>query len=132
MRKDNRRSAERVATSQKVICRNSSGIMPDVWLADLAISGCQVIVRNGALEVGQRVVVRPDGLEGLPGVVRWVEAYRAGIEFGTPLHPSVMQHLLRSKLSAPEVACLVDHGFVDQFGRPLPPLPPLTIFRSVA
>jgi hypothetical protein len=45
--------------------------------------------------VGDMVVVRPEGLEGLCGVIRWVKAHSAGIEFERALYPAVVDHLHR-------------------------------------
>jgi len=47
------------------------------------------------LEPGRRIVLRPDGMEGLPGTVRWAGSEFAGIEFDDPLHPAIVDHLCR-------------------------------------
>ncbi len=43
--------------------------------------------------VGTRVVIRPEGMEGLTGVVRWIEGERAGVEFDNPIYGPVLEHL---------------------------------------
>ncbi len=45
--------------------------------------------------VGAQVVLRPQGLEGLCGLVRWVRGHDAGIEFDRPLYTPVVEHLHR-------------------------------------
>jgi hypothetical protein len=40
-----------------------------------------------------RVTVRPEGMEGLMGVVRWTSPDKAGVEFETPLYGPVFDHL---------------------------------------
>jgi len=39
------------------------------------------------------VVIRPEGLEGLTGVIRWIEGNRAGIQFDRPIYGPVFDHL---------------------------------------
>ena len=45
------------------------------------------------MRIGQRVVIRPKGLEGVSGVVRWTEGQQAGVEFDMPLYEPVVDHL---------------------------------------
>ena len=127
-----RRQAERLDTKQKVDCRNAQGLLPEVWLVDLGVTGCQVIIRSGHLAVGQQVVIRPNGLEGLPAVVRWVAGDRAGIEFARELHPSVLDYLLQSEITSQGGRTYSNLGMIDQFGRLMPDLPTLRLFRSAA
>lgn len=127
-----RRQSDRSDTKQKVDCRNSEGALPEAWLMDLSVSGCQIVFRLGHLGVGQYVVVRLNGLEGLSAVVRWVSQERAGIEFLQELHPSVLAHLLKSPPNFAGNITVSSLGMLDHFGRLLPNLPPIKLFRSVA
>lgn len=77
------------------------------------------MVRTGILQPGQRVVIRPESLEGIPGLVRWVLETRAGIEFDQPLHQAVVDHLLQMKPTRMTSAPPSRNDFTDQFGRPL-------------
>ena len=43
-----------------------------------------------------KIVLRPAGLEGLNAVVSWTSGASAGIRFETPLHPSVLDFLVKS------------------------------------
>ncbi|HTN14228.1 MAG TPA: PilZ domain-containing protein [Sphingomonadaceae bacterium] len=88
-----RRSSPRAETRQRVRLRDAFQLVPGAVLIDLSVTGCQIALKGAWLELNQIVVVRPDGLEGLSGVVRWLEEDRAGIEFDRPLHPGVAAHI---------------------------------------
>lgn len=67
----------------------------DVSLSDISSSGCGITGPNLQLAVGQKVVLRPEGLESLPGTIRWISETGGGIEFEHPLHLAVVDHLCR-------------------------------------
>lgn len=67
----------------------------DVLITDLSRHGCRVAAQGLWLPVGQVVVLRPQGMEIMPGTVRWASTGLAGIEFDLPLHPAVVDHLCR-------------------------------------
>ena len=48
-----------------------------------------------ALAVGKHLSLRLDTLGPIESIVRWHDGLRVGIEFLTPLHPSMMDHLAR-------------------------------------
>lgn len=76
-------------------CRTLSGLRDMGEIADLSANGCRV--RTGGLffRVGSRVVIRPQGMEGLTGVVRWIKGDYAGVEFDRPIYGPVVDHLVR-------------------------------------
>lgn len=76
-------------------CRSRSGFVDQVVIADLSEDGCRI--ESGALlyTPGQLVVVRPQGIEGLCGQIRWVAGHSAGIAFERPLYLPVVEHLRR-------------------------------------
>ena len=39
------------------------------------------------------MVIRPEGMEGLTGVVRWINGNQAGVEFDNPLYAPIVDHL---------------------------------------
>jgi len=127
-----RRKHVRLDTNQEIDCSNLEGKLPEVWLVDLTVLGCQVVIRQGHLVLGQHVVIRPDGFEGSPAVVRWIRNDRAGIEFASELDPAVFNHLVESKLDVQQFESVTSLNFTDRFGRILPGLRPLTLYRSVA
>lgn len=67
----------------------------DVALSDLSRTGCRINAIYMTLTVGQKIVLRPEGLEGLNAVVSWTSGPSAGIQFEAPLHPSVLDFLVK-------------------------------------
>lgn len=67
----------------------------DVLIADLSRHGCRLVSGNFHLSAGQTILLRPQGLESLAAVVRWSLDGAVGVEFETPLHPAVVDHLCR-------------------------------------
>ena len=74
-------------------CRTASGLRDQGEISDISAEGCCVKTNSLFFRVGTRVVVRPDGMEGLTGVVRWIAGDRAGVEFDTPIYGPVLEHL---------------------------------------
>ncbi len=67
----------------------------DVAVADLSLTGCRINAIYLLLAVGQKIILRPEGLEGLNAVVSWATGPSAGLKFETPLHPSVLDYLVK-------------------------------------
>jgi hypothetical protein len=74
-------------------CRTQHGMRDNAYISDISPRGCRLATSTLAIRVGLRIVVRPQGLEGLGGVVRWIDGQDAGIEFDTPLYEPVVDHL---------------------------------------
>lgn len=74
-------------------CRTQSGMRDNAFISDISPHGCRLATSTLAVRIGLRIVIRPQGLEGLGGVVRWIEGQHAGIEFDTPLYEPVVDHL---------------------------------------
>lgn len=116
---------QRISTRQSLLlnvrCHIADDIVPEVWLTDLAATGCQLILRAGLLHVHQRVIIQPRETGDLPGVVRWSFGAKAGIAFDQPIDEARLERLLNAlpkpSRPAPQAA------FLDQFGRPLPDWP---------
>jgi len=68
-------------------------------MRDISEGGCRIASRVLNLREGERVLLRPPGLEGLAGVVRWCNHHEAGIEFERPLYVAVAEHLHRQYLT---------------------------------
>lgn len=83
----------RTAVRMPATCRSSTGLRDEGWLEDISDVGCCFVTRATCFKVGGHVVLRPGGLEGITGVVRWVRANRCGIEFSRPLYGAVFDHL---------------------------------------
>jgi hypothetical protein len=125
------RKNKRQETKQTVRCKTSHGGAELVWMLDLSPTGCQVMTQHGRLRVGESVIVRPQGLEGIPGFVRWSKADRAGIEFSPPLHPSVADHVAKMNFVEEDTNRRRVFGSADHLGRRFLPKPTVSIVRSV-
>ena len=97
-RSDLRRSA-RIPLTLPARCRAHRNLNAAVVLSDITVEGCCIFTNNIFLRVGERVVICPETLEGLPAIVRWVFRNRAGVEFEQPLYGPVAEHL-QQKYSA--------------------------------
>ncbi|MDE8653096.1 PilZ domain-containing protein [Novosphingobium album (ex Liu et al. 2023)] len=87
------RRAERKPVVLAAQCRTQSGLRDSGEISDISREGCCIATRALLLRVGARVVIRPTGLEGLTGVVRWISGDRAGIEFDQPLYEPIVDHI---------------------------------------
>lgn len=91
----NDRNAERKAVRMPATCRSSTGLRDEGWLEDISAVGCCFVAKSMCFKLGSQVIVRPGGLEGITGTVRWVAANRCGIQFSSPLYGAVLDHLCR-------------------------------------
>ena len=87
-------------------CRTFAGLRDTAKLVDISTNGCCIICRGLHLAVGSRVIVQPEGLEGIPAVVRWSERSRVGVEFSSPLYPPIIEHLSRKNARRPTLVVL--------------------------
>ena len=92
---DGRRS-RRMALAMPARCRMLSGFGEDVVIRDVSPEGCRIIGYALHVRPGSKVVVRPVGMEGLCGTVRWSAGHEAGVEFDRPLYPAIAEHMHRS------------------------------------
>ena len=83
----------RLPVRMRACCRTRSGFRDDVVITDLSTGGCRIESRSTTLRPGDLVLVRPEGLEGQPGVVCWVERNCVGIKFERPLYGPVVEHI---------------------------------------
>ena len=88
------RRFSRSAVSMPVQCRTHSGVRGMGEISDISTEGCCVRPTSLRFRVGSRVMIRPPGMEVLTGVVRWVSAGVAGIEFDRPIYGPVLDHLV--------------------------------------
>jgi len=78
------RRADRKRVDMKAHCRTVSGLRDKGKICDLSPEGCRVTTSGLFMNVGMRVLIKPEGLEGLTGIVRWIQGMDAGVEFDTP------------------------------------------------
>jgi PilZ domain len=89
-----RRKEDRKPLTMNALCR--AGIdKRSVAVWDLSSHGCRIFVAGLTMRQGQRIVIRPEGMEALDGTIRWGTEEFAGVEFDHPLHPAVVDHLCR-------------------------------------
>jgi hypothetical protein len=88
-----KRGAERRDVALNARCRTFSGLRDVAELTDISTHGCSITVAGLLFDVGTRIIIQPDGLEGIAGVVRWVAKDRAGVEFDAPLYGPTVEHL---------------------------------------
>ena len=87
------RRTDRQRVDMKAHCRTVSSLRDKGEICDLSPVGCRVTTGGLFIDVGMRVLIRPEGLEGLTGVVRWINGVAPGIEFDTPLYGPVFENL---------------------------------------
>lgn len=51
-------------------------------------------MRGIYFRVGTRIVLRPQGMESMAGVVRWVSRDLAGVEFDRPIYGPIVDHIV--------------------------------------
>ncbi|WP_115288540.1 PilZ domain-containing protein [Sphingobium indicum] len=81
----------------------TSTLKEPVMLVDLSSAGCRIETTGIHLAEGQRVVVRPQGFEGLCATVIWSDYGAAGLAFETPLYQPLVDHLCRLSNIAAEM-----------------------------
>lgn len=89
------RKEKRNAVAIRARCRTLNGIRGEGAIHDISANGCSVTLPSLRLKVGSRVIVKPEGLEAIAGIVRWTSKGRAGIEFNRPLYEPVLDDLSR-------------------------------------
>jgi len=89
-------------------CRTQGGLRDVGSLADISTHGCCITTASLYLHVGMRITIKPQGLEGITGIVRWLSGSRAGVEFDRPLYAPVVQHLFDQ--CSPEFPVDVEHA----------------------
>ena len=65
----------------------------DVTVLDLSEHGCRFHDRFGHLTEQTLLTIKLGPIGPVEGTVRWREHEHVGIEFNTPLHPSVLEHI---------------------------------------
>lgn len=87
------RRSQRRPVSLSVQCRTQSGLRDNGEISDISSEGCCVRMRGIYFRVGTRVMLRPQGLEGMTGIVRWISGDLAGVEFDRPIYAPVVDHI---------------------------------------
>lgn len=77
-----------------VQCRTQSGLRDKGEISDISSEGCCVYMRGMMFRLGTRVMLRPQGMESMSGVVRWIVGDLSGVEFDRPIYPPVVDHIV--------------------------------------
>lgn len=72
------------------------GTARDIWIKDISETGCRFFDKFSVLSVDTNITFRVGTIGPIPARVRWREQSVVGIEFDTPLYPSVLEHIVRT------------------------------------
>jgi len=87
------RKSQRITTAAEVTMRRLGSANYRLTVGDLSPHGCKLeLVERPA--VGERVLIKFEGLEVLDAEVCWVDGYTAGLPFERPMHPAVFELLV--------------------------------------
>lgn len=64
-----------------------------VDLIDISEGGCKIKARPGFAEIGDRVVIKVEGVNAPLGTIAWVRDDTAGVRFEGQMHAAVLDHL---------------------------------------
>jgi hypothetical protein len=87
------RGEERKAVDLSARCRTFSGLRDQAYITNISTQGCCVKCQGLLFDVGMRLVMQIEGMEGIVGLVRWVSRQQAGVEFDAPLYAPIVEHL---------------------------------------
>jgi len=76
--------------------RSRIGSSRDIWIKDISETGCRFFDRFSVLPIDTAITFRVGTIGPIAAKVRWREKSVVGIEFETPLHPSVLQHIIET------------------------------------
>lgn len=75
--------------------RARHGNSRDIWIKDVSEYGCRFFDKFSSIETGWRILIRAGNIGPIPAEVKWREGSTAGVEFENPLHPGVLEHIIR-------------------------------------
>jgi hypothetical protein len=91
----NQRRAPRVGTRLKADVRRGGTVRVHATVTDLSVTGFR-LESDERLPLGAAIWVRIGQLAPLEAKVVWRDGYLAGCAFNTALHPSVLDHIVRT------------------------------------
>jgi hypothetical protein len=98
---DEKRKIPRQALFLNAKVRSGTGLPFDAVISDMTTRGCSLSSLASPDTLGNRITIRPEGLETILGAVRWVVGGRFGVEFDSPLYEPVVDHLRRTHSGRP-------------------------------
>lgn len=87
------RRSDRIALTAEVTLRRLGQHPCSVRVTDLSPEGCKVALVQRP-SVGERMLIKFDGLEALEAEICWVEGFIAGLQFDKAIHPAVFDLLI--------------------------------------
>jgi hypothetical protein len=94
------RSSERRPLSLLVKSRVRSREV-SVDLLDISEGGCKIRAKPGFANLGDRVVMKVNGINAPLGSIVWIEGAFAGIAFEGEMHPAIVDHLCERDSAKP-------------------------------
>lgn len=90
-----RRSSPRRSSSLRGVCKLGPNRLVPVLVRDLTVSGCQIEIPPHLTEEGRTVMLKFGSIEAQEAKVVWTIGGQAGLQFEHPLHPAVLDHMMR-------------------------------------
>ena len=76
--------------------RERAGTSRDIWIKDISENGCRFFDKFSVLAVDSLIMFRIGTIGPFNAKVRWREQNIVGVEFENPLHPSVLEHIVKT------------------------------------
>lgn len=67
----------------------------DVWIKDISEYGCRFFDKFSILSTNTAILVKVGHVGPIAADVKWRDGHIVGAEFEQPLHPSVLEHIIR-------------------------------------
>lgn len=79
----------------RVQVRAENGLRSLGHMIDLSAGGCCIEAEDKPPRIRSRIILRPEGLDGLAAQVQWVRGRQFGAAFDRPIYGPVLEHFLR-------------------------------------
>lgn len=92
------RQAVRRRVSADVVIRSSRQGRIGGQVLDISEYGCKLDISGCVVEAGQQLTIKLSNMESWSGLVRWTDGQIVGVQFDSPLHSAVVDHLAKINL----------------------------------
>ena len=75
--------------------RPRQGGARDVWIKDISEYGCRFFDKLSLWQTNTAILVKVGSIGPIPADVKWRNGSIVGAQFEQPLHPSVLEHIIR-------------------------------------
>ncbi len=76
--------------------RTGNGTANDVVVQDISTTGCKFYDRFSNLQTGNYLSIRVGNIGPIDAAVRWKEGTIVGVRFDSPMHASVLEHMVKT------------------------------------